>query len=184
MKQWWIKYGWFLLLPCLSACANLVPKDENSPYYATPPGSRLILHQDLTIPVDMARVYLQRGRVVAAPHTTQSFCRFEVNDVLPVEQTLKADEFVVRKTQMATLLVSMQDSATNALALEFGGDGSSDVSMAWYLWLDSPHQPNVRRLICGGRFDYPYLARRPSINDIRAQLGKVATLITADEKTE
>jgi hypothetical protein len=184
MKRRRIKYGWFLLVLCLGACAGLVPKDENSPYYATPPGSRLILHQDLTIPADMARVYLQRGRVVAAPHTTQSFCRFEVNDVLPVEQTLKADEFIVRKTQMATLLVSMQDSATMAASLGFGEEDSSDVSLAWYLWLDSPHQPNVRRLICGGRFDYPSQARRPSINDIRAQLGKVATLITAGEKTE
>ena len=167
----------FLLLLSVSACADLAPKDENSPYYPVPAGSRLILHQDLTILPDSARVYLQYGKVVKAPRTSDPFCRFEVNDVLPSAQTLMADEFLVRKTQMDRLNISSRTPLTAAALHGFGRDEGDAVTLVWYLWLASPRQPNVRRLICGGSFDYPRRARRPSINEIRMQLGDIATLI-------
>jgi hypothetical protein len=166
------------LLLSLCACADLAPKDEDSPYYAVPIGSRLILHQDLTIPPDSARVYLQYGKVVKAPRSSDPFCRFEVNDVLPAAQTLKADEFVVRKTQRDRLNISSRSPVTAAALHGFARDEGDAVTLVWYLWLESPRQPKVRRLICGGGFDYPYRARRPSINEIRVQLGDVATLLT------
>ena len=177
MKRWQVRCGWILLLSGLSACANLILKDENSPYYPVPAGSKLILHQDLQIPPDSARVYLQYGQVVKAPSVSDPYCRFEVNDVRPAAQTLRADEFVVRKTQMDTLYISMQGPLVLAAMQAMVSDGGGDVTLVWYLWLDSPRQPNVRRLICGGMFDYPYRARRPSINEIRVQLGHIATLI-------
>jgi len=184
MNRNWLKSGWFALLLSAQACTNLVPKDENSPYYPVPPGSKLILHRDLPIPPDSARAYLQYGQSVKAPHTSDPYCQFEVNDVLPVEQTLKADEFVVRKTQMDERFISMQPSLIVAAKHGFGMDDGDSVTLVWYLWLDSSRQPNVLRLICGGRFDDRYRARRPSIKEIREQLGDVATLVIPDEQGE
>lgn len=184
MNRPWIRCSQVLLLLGLSACANLVPKDENSSYYPVPTGSRLILHQDLHIPPDSARVYLQHGKVVKAPHTSDPYCRFELNEVLAVAQTLKADEFVVRKTQMDRLYISSQDPLIKAAIQGADRGDTSDVTLVWYLWLASPRQANVHRLICGGRFDYPYRARRPSIKEIRAQLGGIATLIILGEQAK
>jgi hypothetical protein len=51
----------------------------------------------------------------------------------------------------------------------------------YHLWLDSPSQPNVMRLTCRGVIDEPWKARRPSIAEIRASLGTLATLKLAAE---
>lgn len=184
MKRWRVRCSWVVLVLGLHACANLIPKDENSPYYPVPAGSRLILHQDLRVPPDSARVYLQYGKLVAAPSTSDPYCQFEVNDVLPVVQTLKADEFVVRKTQMDLRHISLQNPLIMAAWHGSESDDADDVTLVWYVWLYSPRQPNVLRLICGGMFDQPYRARRPSINEIRAQLGDIASLITVGKQAE
>jgi hypothetical protein len=184
MNRRWRTGVWFALLLSLHACADLVPKDESSPYYPVPVGSKLILHSDLRIPPDSARAYLQYGKPVKAPHTTDPYCQFQVRDVLPVEQTIKADEFVVRKTQMDEKLISLLTPLIVAALPGFGMGDADDVTLVWYLWLDSPRQPNVLRLICGGMFDQPYRARRPSIKQIRQQLGDVATLVIAGEEKD
>jgi len=175
-----MKWMSVVLAAALAGCASLAVKDENSSYYPVPVGSKLILHRDLEIPADSARVYLQGGQVVKSAGVFDPYCRFEVRDVLNVPQTLKADEFVVRKTQMDMLHISMHDGVQLA-GLSGWGSSESDVTLVWYLWLESPRQPNVRRLICGGKFDAAFRARRPSINEIRIQLGDIASLITPHE---
>ncbi|MDX1251765.1 MAG: hypothetical protein IDH49_05870 [Gammaproteobacteria bacterium] len=174
----WTRWSLIMALAGLSACASLAPQDENLSFYPVPAGSRIILHQDLQVPPDSVRAYMQHGQVVKAPSPFDPYCQFEVNDVLPVAQTIKADEFVVRKTQMGEQHIASRSPFMKAgMGVSFGArSGSRDVLLVWYLWLDSPRQPNVRRLICGGKFDAPYRARRPSINEIRAQLGSIATL--------
>ena len=168
-----------MLCAALGACADLGRKDASSPFYPVPAGSKVVLHRDLEVPPDAARVYLQDGQVVKAPSIFNPFCRFDVNDVQPVTQVVRAGEFTVRKTQMDMLHISMAEPMRFA-AIGFDAGGTSDITLVWYLWLDSP-QPNVRRLLCGGRFDSPDRARRPSISEIRAQLGQVATLTIAGE---
>src|SRR3569623_88118 len=175
-----MKWMSVVLAAALAGCVSLAVKDENSSYYPVPVGSKLILHRDLEIPADSARVYLQGGQVVKSAGVFDPYCRFEVRDVLNVPQTLKADEFVVRKTQMDMLHISMHDGVQLA-GLSGWGSSESDVTVAWYLWLESPRQPNVRRLICGGKFDAAFRARRPSINEIRIQLGDIASLMTPHE---
>ena len=50
----------------------------------------------------------------------------------------------------------------------------------YHLWLESSSQPNVMRLTCRGVIDIPWQARRPSIAEIRAALGEIATLSLGD----
>src|SRR3569623_3825154 len=90
------------------------------------------------------------------------------------------DEFVVRKTLLDMLHISIHDGVQMA-GLSGCGSSESDVTLVWKLWLESPRQPKVRRLICGGKFDPAFRARRPSINEIRIQLGYIASLITPHE---
>ncbi len=169
---------WILLLLNLGACSTLSPpKDENSNIYAVPAGSKLILHQDLQIKPKSARVYLRNGEVSNKPGG-KSYCVFKVNDVIPDVQILKADEFIVRKTQMGTVNITMHDPMI--LASTDGGS-VNDVTLVWHLWLESPHQPNVRMLTCGGIRNHPSRAHRLSINEIRTHLGEIATLEILDD---
>lgn len=179
MNLSWVRQNLLVMaMAGLSACANLAPQDESLSFYPVPAGSKIILHQDLQVPPNSVRAYMQHGQVVKAPSPFDPYCQFEVNDVLPVAQTIKADEFVVRKTQMGEQHIASGNAFLKAgTGVSFGArPGSRDVLLVWYLWLDSPRQPNVRRMICGGKFDAAYRARRPSINEIRAQLGSIATL--------
>lgn len=166
-----------LLLLKLSGCSTLSPpKDENSHLYGVPAGSKVILHQDLQIKPNSARVYLRNGEVSNKPGG-KSYCQFKVNDVIPEEQTLHADEFIVRKTQMGTVNITMHDPL---IVASRDNKGTSDVTLVWYLWLESPQQPNVRLLTCGGTRQMPHRARRLSINEIRTHLGDIASLVILD----
>lgn len=181
----------FVALPCmlLGACAGMAQRDENSPYRAVGVGSTITLHRDLTVPPERARVYLQGGEVVDGASPLAPYCMFEVNDVLPAPQTIKADTFTVRKVQMDKInITSAGAGMVAAVGIGIGvgtniGSGG-DVAQVWYLWLDSPRQPNVRRLVCGGELTDPWEAQRPSVNEIREQLGQIATLTLPGEAND
>src|SRR3569623_779821 len=109
-----MKWMSVVLAAALAGCASLAVKDENSSYYPVPVGSKLILHRDLEIPADSARVYLQGGQVVKSAGVIDPNCRIEVRDVLSVPQPLKGDEYVERKTQMDMLPISIHDEVQMA----------------------------------------------------------------------
>ena len=48
----------------VAACETVTVKDENSPDYMVPEGSRLVLHRAVTIPGEKARIYFQGGRIL------------------------------------------------------------------------------------------------------------------------
>jgi hypothetical protein len=43
------------------------------------------------------------------------------------------------------------------------------------LYLHSDRQPDLLSLVCGGAFDSPALASRPTLQDIESALGEYAT---------
>jgi hypothetical protein len=57
-----------------------------------------------------------------------------------------------------------------------GGDGEGRLMKAYTLYLYSERQPEVLSLVCGGAFNLPALALRPSLQDIGTALGENATL--------
>jgi hypothetical protein len=57
-----------VLLIFLVGCQNFVERDENSPFYMVPSGSRLLLHYDMVIPPYKLTTYIQNGRMVYAPN--------------------------------------------------------------------------------------------------------------------
>lgn len=57
-----------------------------------------------------------------------------------------------------------------------GGGGTPMIYEGYHLWFDSPDQPNVMWMTCIGIFADMWEARPPTIAEIRASLGKLATL--------
>ena len=57
-----------------------------------------------------------------------------------------------------------------------GGNGEGRLMKIYTLYLHSDRQPDVLSLVCGGAFNFPALALRPSLQDIETALGGYATL--------
>lgn len=168
---------WLFAVSFLGACATPTVIDPHSHFYPPPVGTVLILEHDIDVPADWARVTIQRGAVAPSVHPFATWCQLEVHDVMPAPQTIRADTFTVRKVSrdMKTV-VSVGVPQMVAQSGMSDSSGTNDVTQVWHLWLSSPAQANVRRLTCGGAFDRPWKAEYPSIEDIRATLGKVMTL--------
>lgn len=171
---WW-RYGLAAALAA-AGCAAPAVVDEQSRFYPPPIGTVIELHRDLTVAPDHARVTIQRGAVAPGVHPFDTWCQLEVNDVFPTEQTVRADTFTVYKVSRETAQVVMGSPPQMVAGVDTNDSGSSDVTQIWHLWLKSPQQLNVRRLSCGGWFDTPSRAQYPSVVEIRAALGEVASL--------
>jgi hypothetical protein len=62
-------------------------------------------------------------------------------------------------------------------AVDGGGDGGTPlIYEGYHLWLDNPAQPGVMRMTCIGVLADMWEARPPTVADIRASLGSLATL--------
>jgi hypothetical protein len=170
-----------IVTTALAACAPNIPRDENSPYFAPPVGSQLILKKAVAIKPNEARAYFQHGEIV--PRTINYYephCQLEVNDVLPVPQTVKPGTFTI--TAVSQRDFDVVQTGNTRLASGFGrfsvfdDDGVSNIMYAWQMRLTSAEQPNVRALICGGVFAIPVDAERPTINEMRQALGNYAEI--------
>lgn len=149
-----------LALPLLfTSCQGRNETDENSPYFVIPAGSRLILHQAITVPAFTAGVYLQGGSWM--PWTQISryhpHCKLELRQPMDSAQTVAPDEFVI--THAGEEVETQEGLEIRARVLE----------------LRSERQPRVRRLSCaiwqstaGGQ---PVSGR-----ELRQALGEVFTL--------
>lgn len=161
----------------LASCAAPTIVDENSHLYPPPVGTVVELHTDVRIAPDRARATIQRGAVSpTGVHPFAVWCQLEVRDVLPAPQVVHADTFRVHKVGSETTQVVETDSLQHVAGVDVQNQGSSDVTRIWHLWLTSERQPNVLRMSCGGAFDAPYWAEFPSVQEIRATLGAVASL--------
>lgn len=165
-------------LALLGACQTYAPS-EDSPYYAMPVGSRLVLNRALTIPPDRASVYIQRGQIVAFttlddydPH-----CRFELSSVRPRPQTVEPDEFVVHKVRQE-IIVSRAFTRPGLLLALGGGDDDDGPDSKLYsriLELRSAKQPEVLRIACM-RWHRLAFSRHLTIREIRDTLSELFTL--------
>jgi hypothetical protein len=169
----------FAAIVLLGACQSYSTPSEDSPYYAVPVGSRIVLNRPLIIPPDHASVYIQRGQIVPfsqfddyAPH-----CRFELSTVSPTAQTVEPDAFVVYKVGQE-IIVGRALTRPGLLLAQSGGDRGDGHDAKLYsriLYLRSTKQPDVLRVACGEWHDYSF-SRHLTIQEIRAALGNLFTL--------
>lgn len=150
-----------LALPLLfSSCHNRDETDENSPYFVVPAGSRLVLHQTVTVPAFAAAVYLQGGLWLPQSEISryQPHCKFELRQPQDTPQTVAPDEFVITRT---TEEVENQTETTQIRSR--------------VLMLQSERQPQVSRLSC--TVWQSIVEGRPvSGRELRQALGQTFTL--------
>ncbi len=149
-----------LTLPLLfSSCQNRDETDENSPYFVIPAGSRLVLHQSVTIPAFAAAIYLQGGQWLPWLQVSRyhPHCKFELSEPKNALQTVTADAFVIARTGEETETQEGLQIRTRVLELA------------------SARQPQVRRLSCAV-WQTPADGRPVSGRELREALGEVFTL--------
>lgn len=171
----------YLFLPALlflPAC-HAVVQDETSPFFMVPPGSVVVLHQDLEVPPGRASVYIQRGRTAlyAAYNRYYPHCRFEVWDISEQPQLIRAGRFLVEKVTRETDYFAESGVLQYArLSVGQGSDGTNLEMEVVKMRLHSATQPEVLRLVCGGEMDFPFNVKPPSVQEIRGTLGGLVSL--------
>lgn len=166
-----------LLLP-LAACQTPGPLDENSPYWAPPPGSLLILNQTISVPAHSATVVLQGGRVVSGKDIKRyhPHCRLEVHRVSDTPQMLQPDEFVVRRSHQDASIAWQEGPLLVANRVRVGSDGPTFYIYKTILELQSARQPQVRWMTCEQWGD-PSTGQHVTIHEIRNALGDMMRLV-------
>jgi len=90
------------------------------------------------------------------------------------------DDFLIQQVQaLTTEVVQLKTIKVAALQLAFGmdgDDGASQMFEGYHFWLQSQKQPQVLRMSCYGVFEEPGWLRPPTLLEIRATLGDIASI--------
>lgn len=170
-----------LLATVSVGCQTL--QDVESAYYQIPVGSRLVLHKEIPIPPEAARIKIQGGEVrhYGLVDEYEPFCELEVEEVRSVAQRVHPDEFVITKVDHRTYDVGLSRDRVASLGMRigFGGDGPLQTFYATILQLRSEAQPNVLKLTCQNdqrAFPGILYARHLTVAEIREALGTLFSL--------
>lgn len=165
-----------LLIFGLISCQDFSVRDENSPYYKPPIGSSFVLNRDIDIPPNEVSVYLQYGKIILEKdiQVREANCKFEVRDLLPMSQTVRADTFEITRIQLTTDYVAFGRMIVASVMNSDSDAPIAEVYAATY-YLKSPIQPNVRYLTCQ-HWEIPGSGNHLSVAQIREALGNIITL--------
>ena len=186
-----------LILGCsicwLAACAS-GPYPISSPFFVIPAGSQIEVKQELTIPPNHGRVYLQYGKVVSAKEKEryQPHCWFLSWKVLETPQVIKPDTFTVVSTQKQEDIVqrasylklasnSPRGSVGTGISIggvmdPLGGDAPLAAEYITQIHIQSDRQPDIRMLECN-HWDDPSSGEHLTVEQMQAALGQLATII-------
>jgi len=182
----WILMACLLSCHCLSACGPLTIKDTTTQSFTPLQRGVLELHQEVVIPANRTRVFLQQGRLLHGINEYYPHCQLRVRNILEHAQTVQADRFTFDKV-FGTLdqVVSsdpVQVAAVGATVIAGGGGGNGGGNgegrqmYMYFMALHSEQQPQVTYLVCAGALVEPFFADYPSLQDIQTALGDYATL--------
>ena len=167
----------------LAGCGPLAIRDAERNAYVPARAGTFELHREIAIRGGRTRAYLQGGAVVAGVNEFRPHCQLEINTLKDTPRKVDPDTFAITRVSLRTdqvvqaaprLLAARDDSR---LAHFNHDDGGEIRRMYVYLFsLHSDRQPDVRALICGGAFDSPWLAERPTLQEIAESLGAYGTL--------
>jgi hypothetical protein len=169
----------------LAACGPLLIRNEATRGYVPLRNASLELHRDVVVPPESARVFFQQGVVQPGINEYRPHCELTVRSLVDRPQTIHADRFTVERVSADVVHVVTSGDVVVALNAEFqltsgggdgGGDGEGRQMKIYTLYLHSDRQPDVLSLVCGGAFNLPAQASRPSLQDIETALGNYATL--------
>ena len=168
----------------LGGCETLIQEAPRGRWIEITPGSTLTLHQPITIPQDRVRIWLVGGRLSRNSANYRTACALEVRRLSrDGPQTIPAGGIRITRiqnywTEVAAATGPARGDIGFRLA-RYGDSGDSGYSMirtGYHLWLDDSVNPNLKRLTCLGVLADPPEADPPSLREIGAALGGLATL--------
>lgn len=166
------------LTALLHGCGPLTIRDAATGSHRPIQRGSFELHKEVQVPAGRTRVFFQDGELRPGINEFRPHCQLEVNSLRDRPQTVQADVFSITRLSTRSDQVVLRGPLQTAALAHFGiGDGGESRRMFVYLFgLHSDRQPDVRALNCGGAFDDPGLAERPTLQEIGAALGAYGTL--------
>lgn len=166
-------------LLALAGCAGNGASGLND---KVPVGSVIRLHERIEIPRDQTRIWLKGDMLGLGAGTFNPVCGLEVRDPSVEDQYVEPGDFRVRKVEdLWTEIVYRSPIPGGTLRFRRANTAGVDddatlIYEGYHLWLESSDQPQVMRLTCVGIFEDRPDTRPPSTDEIRASLGRYATL--------
>ena len=183
----WRAWGGALAIVLLAACGPLVIRDDARKEYVPLGSAVLELHRDVDIPPERTRVFFQDGQVQSGLNEFRPHCELTVRNLVDRPQTVYPDRFRVTRVSTDTVQVATGGNVVIAVNVDIqlssggggdsGGDGEGRQMKTYIFRLHSDRQPDVLSLVCGGAFDIPARAARPSLQQIEHALGDYASLL-------
>lgn len=179
---------WVLSLALLAVgCVPVKVRDASDDRYVSLVGGEVVVHGDLTVAADEARVFLQRGAVVSRSRLdlyTPS-CSLELNELGKTDQVIHADRFKIltagagfdESVQNGPVRVAALGASLTGMLLSDGQDGGGPMVMHQIqMRLSSQSQPNVLQMTCRGIQDDLADVKKLTLQDMRAALGTLVSI--------
>jgi len=143
-----------LVVAAITGCGNpmAVKDDIDSQFFYIRPGSKLILHKDVTIPKERSHTSFQHGKVVPGLDNYTVGCVLDVRNLGP--GMVSAETFTISRAESSQEWISQPNI------------------MRFYrvIYLQSDTQPDVLRLTCQD-WDGPLMGTDITVPEIRDALG-------------
>lgn len=144
------------IVASLAGCPNpmAVKDDVDSQFFDIRPGSKLTLHQDVSISSGQAHASFQHGKVVSGLDNYAVGCELDVRKLGP--GSVSADTFTIKRAESSQEWISQPNI------------------MRFYrvMYLQSDSQPDVLHLTCQD-WDGPLMGRDISVAEMREALGGI-----------
>lgn len=136
----------------LAGCQTVATNDPAKINFRIPPGSKLVLNRELTIPAGVAHVMLQHGEVGLAANEFDVNCRFEVRDLGP--RVIQPDSFLITRSG------SQREWIDQPTIMRFYK----------VFHLKSERQADIMPMTCQ-YWNYPFIGRPVTIREVQEALG-------------
>jgi hypothetical protein len=139
-------------LALLAGCQTVATNDPATINFRIPPGSKLVLNRELTIPEGVAHIMVQHGEVGPAANEFDVNCRFEVRDLGP--RVIQPDRFLITRWGSQREWINQPNT------------------MRFYkvFNLKSERQTDILPMICQ-YWSYPLSGRPVTIREVQEALG-------------
>jgi hypothetical protein len=170
-----------MLAATLGACASISPPlNEDNFLMRVPPGSRLVLKQEIVIPERWARIAIQDGKLLPDRRDidrSRGYCELQTNRVSRAGDlnVVKPDTFETGVESRPWLRAQNQPWILASIMIFPDEHGQTDRIFRTEIPLVSVGQPSVRRLVCEYT-ENPTFYRHLTINQIRGILGELFEL--------
>lgn len=167
----------------LGGCDTLARQSaEYRQQHAIPAGSALVIEQAVPVAPGRRDVYIQYGRVQRSGIVDRYalYCELVLRYLYDQARSVAPGRYLITSAEPYIDRHGVSHGTVWYAAIGFGigigGDPAPSPQLyALRLRLQGPPGSDVKELICGELYD-PYEARYPTIDEIRAALGRVARL--------